>query len=117
MVELTLADPRGRQELAPLTVQFLSFSGSFRLKSCQIIGFCPKLGGWRPLWEILDPPLIMVAKAREFKAALNSHRRNLLIINYDKDMEISLKKMQSRLVIAGWTRRQDFVCFCEIKVF
>ena len=22
------------------------------------MGFCPKLGGWRPLWEILDPPLL-----------------------------------------------------------
>ena len=25
---------------------------SFRQKSCQIIGFCPKLGGWHPLFRL-----------------------------------------------------------------
>ena len=29
-------------------VQFLSFSCSFRQKSCQLIGFCSKFRGWRP---------------------------------------------------------------------
>ena len=45
---------------APFSVQFLLFSFSFRQKPSQIIGFCPKLKGWRPcpVWEILDPPLL-----------------------------------------------------------
>ena len=30
-----------------LSVQFLSFSCSFRQKFCQIIGFCPLLRSWR----------------------------------------------------------------------
>ena len=45
---------------APFSVQFLSFSCSFRQNSCQITGFCSKLRGWHPCpgWEILDPPLL-----------------------------------------------------------
>ena len=39
------------------SVQFLLISRSFQQKSCQIIGFCPELGGWRPL-PMLDLPLL-----------------------------------------------------------
>ena len=41
---------RLRAVIVPLhwRIQFLSFSCSFRQKSCQIIGFCAKLRGWRP---------------------------------------------------------------------
>ena len=45
------------QGYAPFSVQFLSFSYSYRQKSCQIIGFWPKLRGWRPppnLWNPLS---------------------------------------------------------------
>ena len=38
---------------APLSVQFLPFPCSFQQKSCQKIGFCPELKGWRhppPSW-------------------------------------------------------------------
>ena len=43
---------------APLWIQILSFSCSFGEIFDQIIGWRPRLGGWRPLlWEILDPPL------------------------------------------------------------
>ena len=40
-----LADPgwRGARDPHPLSVQFLSFSCSFRRKPCQMIGFRPKL--------------------------------------------------------------------------
>ena len=62
--ELPLADPRGAPGTPP-SVQFLSFSCSFRQKSWQIIGICPKLRGWRlPFWEILDPPLITPPKTK-----------------------------------------------------
>ena len=45
-----------------LSVQFLSFSFSFLQKSCQMIGFQPKLRGCPP-WKILDPPLIRLSVA------------------------------------------------------
>ena len=49
-----LADPReGARDGHPLSVQFLSFSCSFRQK----LGFRPELGGWRPPQEILDLPM------------------------------------------------------------
>ena len=38
----------GNRDMCPLLVQFLSFSCSFRQKSCQIIDFCPKFRSWRP---------------------------------------------------------------------
>ena len=38
---------RGTRDARPLSVQFVSFSCSFRQKYCQIIGFCPKLRNWR----------------------------------------------------------------------
>ena len=58
----SLADPsEGAGDAHPLLIQFRSFSCSFRQKSCQIIGFCTKFRGWRlPIWEILDPPLILI---------------------------------------------------------
>ena len=41
-----------------LSVQFLSFSCSFQLKFCQLIGWStPSLGLAHPLWEILGPQL------------------------------------------------------------
>ena len=60
--ELLLADPRGAPRTPP-SVQFLSFSCSFRQNFCQIIGICPRRRGWRlPIWEILDSPLITPPK-------------------------------------------------------
>ena len=55
----SLEDPRGTRDTAPNLVQFLSFSCSFRQKSCQIIGFWPKLGSWRrfPTHPPLPTPL------------------------------------------------------------
>ena len=54
---VALADPSRALGMPP--VQYLSFACRFRQKSCQIIGFQPKLRGWRPhpIWEILDQPL------------------------------------------------------------
>ena len=52
---VALADLRGRQGRP--RVQFLSFLFSFRENFGQIIGWRPHFGGWRPIWEILDPPL------------------------------------------------------------
>ena len=34
---------------------FLQFSCSFRQKCCKIIGFCPKIRGWRPLPSLGHP--------------------------------------------------------------
>ena len=40
-----------------LSVQFLSFSCSFKQTFCQIIGWLHHLWGQCPFWKILDPPL------------------------------------------------------------
>ena len=46
----------GGEAQGPISVQFLSFSCSFRQNSCQIIG--PNSGVGAPIWEILDAPLV-----------------------------------------------------------
>ena len=49
MILKALADPRGgAKDAPPLGPNSVSFSCSFRQKSCQIIGFHPKLRGWLP---------------------------------------------------------------------
>ena len=42
-----------------LSLQFLSFSFTFRQKPCKIVNICSKLRGWRPfpVWVLLVPPL------------------------------------------------------------
>ena len=51
MKTISLADPRGTRDTGPLSVQFLSFSCSFRQKSCQIISFL------REMYELAPPDL------------------------------------------------------------
>ena len=56
-----IGESRGSRDVSPLPVKFRSFSCSFQKRSCQIIGFCPKLRGWYPpILEILDPPLFIL---------------------------------------------------------
>ena len=52
------------------SLQFLSFSCSFQQKSCQIIRFCQLLRGWSPIWEILDPPLLMKRRPSKGRESL-----------------------------------------------
>ena len=66
----SLADPAGRQGRAPLLVQFLSFSCRFQQKSCQTMGFCQKFMCWRPLWKILDLPLLDYELSAQSKEGL-----------------------------------------------
>ena len=54
---LVIGGSKGVPTMYAPSVQFLAFECSFRQQSCAIIGFCPKLSGWHPLWKILDPPL------------------------------------------------------------
>ena len=50
----------GMRVPSPL-VKIISFSCSFQQKFCRIIGFCTSIKSWDPpLWEIYDPPLIML---------------------------------------------------------
>ena len=60
---LSLVDPRGgtRDACPPLlSVQISSISCSFWGKLPKIIGWRPHLCRWcTPLWEILDPPLVI----------------------------------------------------------
>ena len=60
---------------ALLSVQFLSYSWSFRQKSSQIIGFLLQIQRFAPppIWGILDPPLW-----------IESWQQNIIIINCTK---------------------------------
>ena len=42
-----------------MSVQFISFSCSFQQKVCKKLVSAPTFWGWRPIWEILDPPLMV----------------------------------------------------------
>ena len=53
----TLAEP-DTPPPPPSQVQIFSFSCSFGGKLTKIIGWRPHLCSWRPLLEILDPPLL-----------------------------------------------------------
>ena len=37
-----------KEDIIDAPAQFLKIKCSFQQKSCQKIGFCPKLRGWRP---------------------------------------------------------------------
>ena len=51
----------GRHGRAPPGPKFFHFHAVFGGKLAKIIGWRPHLCGWNPLlWEILDPPLLMV---------------------------------------------------------
>ena len=52
-----LTDPGGTRDAHFLSVQFLSFSCSFRPKFCQKIGFHSNIRDCPTAWEFLDPPL------------------------------------------------------------
>ena len=52
----------GTPPLFPISFFFMQF----RQKSCQITGWHPKLGGWRPPREILDPPLWYILISLKF---------------------------------------------------
>ena len=57
--EETLVDPMGGRDAPPPSVQFLSFSCSFRGKILSNIRFLVQTQGLAlpPSWKILDPPL------------------------------------------------------------
>ena len=57
LLDISLADPTGTSvpSTPALLVQFLSCSWGFRQKSCQIIGFRPKLKIWSPFLRLANP--------------------------------------------------------------
>ena len=57
-----------RPRAAPISFIFIQFSA----KILQIISFCQLLRGWHlpPVWEILDPPLIMKSRPSKGRESL-----------------------------------------------